>query len=356
MVRRSWISFLLACVLTAPGNPQALPFPLSVPQGYRIDLVSNQVRGARFIASAPNGDVVVALLSQGAVVALSPGAPVNTPPRIVVSGLYGPNAVVFRGADLYIASVGTVVRLKDYPNGRLENLVSDLPAGSGHLNRALALDPQGRIFVSSGSSCNVCQEQDARKATILRYEADGSRGAIFASGLRNASGLTFDDRGRLWAVVNQRHDLVPDHTDLPPEELDQIQEHGNYGWPYAYPIGDKRLPNPEFPNASVAGFLPTTLNLQAHSAPLQIAFDTDKHSFFVAYHGSWNRSPPTGYKVVSIKLVEGKAQPPQDFVTGWLTAQGRVLGRPVGVAITAAGDLLISDDTGYVFRVTKTKI
>jgi len=300
---------------------------------------------------APNGDIVVALLSRGLVAAVSPEARVNDPPRVILSGLYGPNAVVFRGDDLYVATVGTVLKMKGYPDGKVETLIDDLPAGSGHLNRSLALDSQGRIFVSSGSSCNVCREQDARKATILRYNADGTGGRIYASGLRNASGLTFDDRGRLWAVVNQRDNLVPDHTDLPPDEFDLIRDGGNYGWPFAYPVGDHRLPNPEFPGASVADYLPTTLNIQAHSAPLQITFDASSQTFFVAYHGSWNRSPPTGYKVVSIAVTDGRPQPPRDFVTGWLTPQGGVLGRPVGVAATGR-DVLISDDRGFLFRVS----
>jgi glucose/arabinose dehydrogenase len=233
-------------------------------------------------------------------------------------------------------------------------VVNDLPAGSGHLNRALAIDAQGRIFVSSGSSCNVCRESDPRKATILRYEADGTKGMIYASGLRNASGLAFDDHGQLWAVVNQRDNLVPNHTDLPPDEFNRIQQGGNYGWPFAYPVGSRRVPNPEFPDADVSAFLPTTLNLQAHSAPLQLAFDERTQTFFIAYHGSWNRSPATGYKVVTVQVVDGKPQPPQDFATGWLTPQGEVLGRPVGVALGHDGSLFISDDRGYIFRVFKT--
>ncbi len=353
MIVRLMALAFLAGVFVGPGFSQPLPLPPFRPPGYKIDLISDQVRGARFIALAPNGDVVIALLSRGQVVAVTPGNPVSTPPRGVLNGLEGPNAVVFPRQRLVCRHRGHRAPDERLPKGKVETLVDDLPGGTGHLNRSLALDGQGRIFVSSGSSSNIGRETDPRKATILSYNADGTGGKIYASGLRNASGLSFDDQGRLWAAVNQRDNLVPDHTDLPPDEFDLIQEGGNYGWPFAYPVGDKRVANPEFPGASVAGFLPTTVNIQAHSAPLQVAFDAESQTFFIAYHGSWNRSPATGYKVVTVKLVEGKAQPPQDFVTGWLTPQGQVLGRPVGVA-TAPGGLFISDDHGYIFKVSKS--
>jgi glucose/arabinose dehydrogenase len=233
-----------------------------------------------------------------------------------------------------------------------------MPRNGGHNARALALDPEGGIFISSGSDCNVCREGDVRLATILHYESDGSGGGIYASGLRNASGLAMDARGRLWAVVNQRDNLAPDHTDLPPDELDMVQEGGNYGWPTTYPIGNRRLPSPEFPSATTAGILPTSFNFQAHSAPLQAVFynavqfpDRFRGALFVAFHGSWNRQPPTGYKVVAVTFQNGNPVKVEDFMTGWLTSDRRVHGRPVGLAVSEDGSLYVSDDTGYLFRV-----
>jgi glucose/arabinose dehydrogenase len=238
-------------------------------------------------------------------------------------------------------------------------LFSNLPRNSGHNARAVAIAPDGSIFISSGSDCNVCTERDPRLATIMHYNANGTRGRVYASGLRNASGLAFDRAGRLWAVVNQRDNLRPNHTNLPPDELDLIREGGDYGWPSCYPIGNRRVPNPEFPQASCRRYLPTALNFQAHSAPLGIAFYESQQfpasyrgNLFVAFHGSWNRSPPTGYKVVAVSFSKGRPTGVRDFVTGWLTADYRVLGRPVGVAVGTDGSLYISDDTGYLFEVS----
>jgi glucose/arabinose dehydrogenase len=344
------------------GSPAVrnLPFPLSAPPGFHVDLVSSRVDGARFIAVAPNGDILVAELSRGDVVAVHPDAPPDAQPTLVARGLPRPNAVAFRGNDLYIAVWTGVVVIADYPRGigSPRVLFDDMPRNGDHNARALALDPNGEIFISSGSDCNVCREDDPRLATILHYGPDGRGSRIHASGLRNASGLAFDARGRLWAVVNQRDNLEPDHTDLPPDELDLIQQGGNYGWPTTYPIGDKRLPNPEFPGASTKAILPTTLNIQAHSAPLQAVFynasrfpDRFRGALFTAFHGSWNRNPPTGYKVVAVIFQDGAPVKVEDFLTGWLTSDFRVRGRPVGVAVAADGSLYVSDDTGYLFRV-----
>lgn len=347
--------------LISPPAAESLPFPLTVPSGFRVEVVSDQVGGARFLASAPNGDIIVSEISRGLVVAVRPGSPAGAPPRIVARGLAKPNGLAFRGSDLYIATWTGIVVIPDYPRGigSPRVLFDDLPRNGGHNARALALAADGRIFISSGSDCNVCREGDPRLATILEYSADGTGGRIYASGLRNASGLALDARGRLWAVVNQRDNLAPDHTDLPVEEVDLVQEGGNYGWPTCYPDGNRRLANPEFAGASCAGMLPTTFNLPAHTAPLQALFYEGarfparyRGALFVALHGSWNRDPPSGYKVVAVLFEGGKPAAVEDFVTGWLTSSYQVRGRPVGLAVAADGSLYVSDDTGYLFHVT----
>jgi glucose/arabinose dehydrogenase len=351
---------LAPAALRSQGLSPGMPFVLKVPAGFRIQAVSDQIEGARFLAAAPNGDIIVSEIGRGQVVAVRPGAPVGTPPIVVARGLARPNGLAFRGSDLYIATWSGVVVIPDYPHGigSPRVLFDDMPRNGDHNARALALTADGSVFISSGSDCNVCAEKDPRLATILRYSPDGREGRIYASGLRNASGLAIDQRGGLWAVVNQRDNLTPDHKDLPPDELDLVQEAGNYGWPTCYPIGSQRLPNPEFGAASCAGMIPTTFNFQAHSAPLQAVFydgtrfpQRYRGALFVAFHGSWNRQPPTGYKVVAVTFADGKPTGVEDFVSGWLTSSYRVLGRPVGLAVAADGSLYISDDTGYLFHV-----
>lgn len=356
---RACLALRLAAPLIAAAPLAALPLPLAVPPGFRIELVSSRVGPARFIAVAPNGDVVVAQMSRGRVVAVAPGAGTEAQPRLVAEGLELPNGLAFRGSDLYIATLTGVVVVSGYPSGRAGRvLFDDLPRNSGHDARALGLATDGSVYISVGSDCNVCTERDRRLATVLRYAPDGSSRGVYASGLRNASGLAFDPAGRLWAVVNQRDNLVPDHKDLPPDELDLLVEGGDYGWPSAYPSGGRRHPNPEYPGAVVDSFLPADFEFQAHSAPLQIAFNVGgsfparyRGALFVAFHGSWNREPPTGYKVVAVSFEGGRPVAVTDFVTGWLSGRG-VLGRPVGLAFGPDGSLYVSDDRGYLFRVT----
>ena len=361
------LAALLVVGLPAPAllHSQArsssnMPFALEVPKGFQIEVVSNRIAGARFLAAAPNGDIIVSEISRGQVVAVRPGSPLGTEPVVIARGLEKPNGLAFRGNDLYIATWSGIVVIPGYPGGTGSSrvLFDDMPRNGDHNARSLALAADGSIYISSGSDCNVCAENDPRLATILRYSPDGRGGRIYASGLRNASGLAIDHEGRLWAVVNQRDNLTPDHTDLPPDELDLIKEGGNYGWPTCYPIGSLWLPNPEFGSASCAGMLPTTLNIQAHSAPLQAVFyeatqfpQRFRGALFVAFHGSWNRQPPTGYKVVAVTFTDGRLTGIEDFVTGWLTNTDRVLGRPVGVAVAPDGSLYISDDTGFLFHV-----
>ncbi len=367
--------FSLAGLTAVAAQPQAsaqpgaadgaMPFELTTLPGFEISLVSSRIGGARFLAAAPNGDIVVSQMRAGRVIAVRPGSAPDAEPELIAEGLSLPNGLTFHDDDLYIATWTGVTVVHNYSSKaerRTSTLISDMPRNRGHIARAIAVAADGTVFISSGSSCNVCNESDPRLATILRYDADGRSGRIYASGLRNASGLAIDRSGQLWAVVNQRDNLTPSHTDLPPDELDKIVDGGDYGWPSCYPVGDRRVANPEYPGASCSRYLPTALNFQAHSAPLGVSFYEGtqfpadyRGTLFVAFHGSWNRNPPTGYKVVAVRFEKGRPVGAQDFVTGWLTADYRVLGRPVGVAVGTDGSLYISDDTGYLFVVRATR-
>ncbi|MBC5806117.1 MAG: PQQ-dependent sugar dehydrogenase [Candidatus Eremiobacter antarcticus] len=334
---------------------------LEAPAGFHVYYLSQMVPGARFMAFAPNGDLLVSEPSAGDIVVIPHGSSPEAQPRTFATGLSLPHGLAFFNGKLYVATWSGVVRY-DYPSNRATTLFANMPQGGDHNMRALAIGGDGAIYVSSGSDCNVCDESDSRFATVLRYGVGDRNGSIFAKGLRNASGLAFDANGRLWAVVNQRDNIgTTQVTDnLPPDELDLVQSGDDMGWPRCYPDHDHaaRSPNPEYANASCAATAPAALNFQAHSAPLGVAFyyanqfpASYKGGAFVAFHGSWNRSTRTGDKVVFVRFSGGRPISYQDFVTGWLRSSGYE-GRPVGVAVAPDGSIAVSDDRrGYIYRI-----
>jgi glucose/arabinose dehydrogenase len=214
------------------------------------------------------------------------------------------------------------------------------------------------MVLSIGSTCNVCQEEDPRRAAIVVYDGPGGTGeGIFAKGLRNAVGLALHPgTGDLWATNNGR-DLMGD--DIPPETVYIVREGGDYGWPRCH-SGD--VPDPEYGGPGACDdVVQPVVQMQAHSAPLGLVFYTgsafppDYHGdLFIAFHGSWNRSVPTGYKVVRLPLDEGlPSGPVEDFATGWLDQDTYLAsGRPVGLAVGPDGALYVSDDKGgFIYRI-----
>ncbi|MFZ0480560.1 MAG: PQQ-dependent sugar dehydrogenase, partial [Terriglobales bacterium] len=247
--------------------------------------------------------------------------------------------------------------------------LADLPTGGGHSTRSL-LFHGGKMYISAGSSCNVCIEKDPRRASVMEFNPDGTSQKIFAKGLRNAVGLAVNPKtDTVWVTVNGR-DWLGD--DLPPETIYDLGQGGvDGGWPYCY--GDRvfdsefaKSADPKLGPDRCKNVIEPKVQMQAHSAPLGLAFYENtmfppeyRNNIFVAFHGSWNRSVPTGYKVVRVKL-DDKSQPvggAQDFITGWLapgeTKKGHWMGRPVGIAFAADGSMYLSDDAGgVIYRVT----
>jgi glucose/arabinose dehydrogenase len=215
------------------------------------------------------------------------------------------------------------------------------------------------MVLSVGSSCNVCEEEDPRRATVLVYDGpDGEGERVFASGLRNAVGLAVHpETGELWATNNGR-DLLGD--DIPPDTIHILLEGADYGWPSCH-AGE--VIDPDYGHSEVCNeVIKPAVQLQAHSAPLGLVFYTAdafpagyQGDLFVAFHGSWNRSQPTGYKVVRIPVHDGEASGPvEDFATGWLDDDtSNAAGRPVGLAIGPDGALYVSDDKGgFIYRIS----
>jgi glucose/arabinose dehydrogenase len=333
---------------------------INLPPGFEVQTFASELDTPRHMAVSPAGDLFVANMRGGQVFVFpDKDGDGKADQRITFAeGLRGPHSIAFFEGAIYIAVRDGVVRYVD-KDGDLKGedkkvLISDLPVG-GHSTKTVSFGPDKKMYVSVGSTCNICEEKDPRRATILQYNLDGTGEKIFAKGLRNSVGLTWHPQtNELWAADNGR-DWLGD--DLPPEEINIIKEGKHYGWPYCY---GQQQPNPEFKDRTdfCKETLPPTVPLQAHSAPLGLTFYTGKQfpeeyqgNLFVAFHGSWNRSIPTGYKVIRVKLVEGQPEKIEDFATGWLV-EGDVWGRPVDVVVGKDGALYVSDDKkGVIYRI-----
>jgi len=277
--------------------------------------------------------------------------------KTVISGLKNrPHGITFYNGYMYIAGEDKVTKYK-YQNdgnvGKAEHVVN-LPSGNTHVSRTIGFN-SGKMYVSVGSSCNVCKEPRRENAAILEFNSDGSNKKIFAEGLRNAVGFIFHPVTReIWATENGRDWLG---NDLPPEEINIVKEGKHYGWPYCY---GKKIVDPEFNDANFCTKTePSLWDMQAHSAPLGLRFIEGPQfrewegDLIVAYHGSWNRKVPTGYKVVRLDVEGNTIVGEEDFITGWLQG-GSKKGRPVDAIFDSQGALYISDDKlGVIYRVTK---
>jgi glucose/arabinose dehydrogenase len=303
------------------------------PAGFVVELFAAGLAEPRQIRLAPDGAVFVAESGAGRITVFR-----GEKRAVFADGLDHPFGIAFRGGDVYVAETGAVTRFRGAKRERL----FDLPTG-GHWTRDLAFSADGKkLFVSVGSRSNVSDEGEKRRANILVWQ-DG-RLKVHASGLRNPVGLAIEPKtGRLWTSCNERDRLG---DDLPPDFLTHVEEGAFYGWPWFY-IGDHQDPRHEGKHAELRGkvTVPDVL-LPAHSAPLGIAFWNGR--LYAALHGSWNRSKRTGYKVVRV----GKDGRSEDFLTGFARRDGKVWGRPVGVAAAADGSLLVTEDAaGTIWRV-----
>ena len=361
------------------GRPEgAMP---RVPAGFKVEEYVSGLNNCRYIQTAPNGDVFVVESGPERVKILRPN-PNGGKPEIFtfVTGLSKPFGLTFYPVGpnpqyVVIGNTESVVRIP-YRNGdtqargQAETIVNDIPGGGrlrggGHWTRDVRFSPDGkRLFVSVGSVSNAHErdtDPDTRRADILEYTADGKNEKIYAAGIRNAVGLAIHPTtGQLWCSVNER-DGLGDH--LVPDYITHVEEGGFYGWPWYYMGGteDARAKG-EHPDLKNKVITPDVI-LQSHSASLQMAFYTGK-SFpkeyaldaFASEHGSWNRARRTGYKVIRVPMKNGKATGEyEDFLTGFVTPEGNVWGRPVGVAVAKDGALLVTDDaSGTVWRISYT--
>jgi glucose/arabinose dehydrogenase len=283
--------------------------------------------------------------------------------------LHSPFGVALVGNDLYVANTDAIVRYPYNPGDTKitapGTTLTPLPGGpiDHHWTKSLVASPDGSLlYVGVGSNSNITEngiEAEKDRAAIWEVDRATGRWRIFASGLRNPNGLTFEPQSHaLWTVVNERDEIGPN---LVPDYLTSVKEGAFYGWPYSY-YGQNVDPRvqPQRPDL-VAKAIAPDYALSSHVAPLGLAFDTGtslpasyQGGAFVGEHGSWNRPQLNGYKVIFVPFANGRPNgPAQDVVTGFLNADEKSRGRPVGLAIDKSGNLLIADDVGNtVWRVS----
>lgn len=360
-----------------PGvfRPELRPFSealfdtLEVKSGFTLNVYARDLGHARMLGV--HGDhVYLTRPMQGDVLrfvdADTNGAAEST--ATVASGLTNVHGIAFSGSSVFLATDKRVLKGTVNASGDFEGLadiITDLPDGGQHPYRTLGIGPDSLLYISVGSSCDACAETNPEHATILRTALDGSARTVFARGLRNTIGFDWHPgTNELWGMD---HGSDFRGNDLPPEELNRIEAAANYGWPYCF--ADRQIdPIIDDPPGMTKALyctstMPSVLEFQAHGAPIGMVF-YDGAAFpaeyegdaFVALHGSWNRVPPTGYKVIRVVFNGGEPILAEDFVSGFLIEDGNAqFGRPAGIAVAPDGSLLFTDDdNGMVYRVSPT--
>jgi glucose/arabinose dehydrogenase len=371
----------------ANANPQ-------VPPGFKVELFAQGLSGPRIIRLAPNGDIFVVETRAGRirVFRAADGAATPETEETYASGLNRPFGIAFfPNGDhpqwLYVANTDSVVRFPYRPgdlkaSARPETVVASLPPGYGHSTRDIVFTPDNaQMLVSVGSASNDAEGMgsppgglekwiaqhppgaawgdETDRAAVLSFDPDGRNKKLFATGIRNCVGLAVQPRnGAIWCSTNERDGLG---DDLVPDYVTRVREGAFYGWPWFY-VGGNEDPQHAGQRRDLKDkvTVPDVL-IQPHSASLGLTFYEGSNfpadyrgDAFAAEHGSWNRSKRTGYKVIRIRLRDGVPTGEyQDFVTGFVTNDTQVWGRPVGVAVARDGALLVSEDgNGTIWRVS----
>ncbi len=354
-----------------PLPPHQMAKKIALPRGFEVNVFAKDLINPRMIAVADNGDVYVTRRDVGDVIRLVDANNDGVAEQqMVVANRPGMHGIAIDGDTVYLVTVNELYSTRIQADGSfapLALILDDLPDGGQHPNRTLAVGPDGKLYISVGSTCNACDETNPEAATMLQMNPDGTSRKIFASGLRNTIGFDFEpetgelfgmDHGIDWLGDNEQH-----------EELNHLVKGKQYGWPYVY--DDSKFNPQDEPPANITHQEWAARSIEPlgfytpHAAPMQMMFYTGtqfpeeyRGDAFIAMRGSWNRKPPSGYEVVRIQFSGGKPVKFEPFMQGFLTRQGKGWahhGRLAGLAQAKDGALLVSDDTnGVIYRVAYT--
>lgn len=358
--------------VSRPGQVEATEermASLRVAPGLQIKPFARDLEGARMLAVTSDGTVLLTRYTKGDVVALrDEDGDGRAESREVVAAVKDVHGITVRGNEIFLSTVRDVLRGEVFARGTLSALrviIDDLPPGGQHPKRTLGIGPDGLLYVSVGSSCNACVEDNADFASMLRYQRDGTARERFATGLRNTIGFAWHpDSGALFGM-----DHGSDHRgdETPPEELNHLTQGGFYGWPWAYGAQqvDEEMgepPGPETAQTLAAKSIPMLLGYTPHAAPIGMVFleralgAYRRGDAVVAFRGSWNRERPSGYEVAAIRFEAGRPTQFAPLVRGFLAPDGsHQFGRPTGLVQLKDGSLLFADEVnGVIYRVSET--
>jgi glucose/arabinose dehydrogenase len=336
---------------------------LQLPEGFSISIYADNLPNARTLALSDSGVVYVGTRKQGSVYAVKDtnGDGFADKRYVIATNLYMPNGVAFNDGNLYVAETNKIIRfthiehhLDSPPNPVV--IFDKLPSDQHHGWKYLRIGKDNRLYTAVGAPCNICLPEKDIYSSLVRLNLDGSGFNIIARGIRNSVGFDWHPITKQLFFTDNGRDHMGD--DIPPDELNKWTEKGqHFGYPFCH-AGD--IPDPELSgNNKCQKFIAPEWKFKAHMAPLGLRFYTGqqfpkeyKNQLFVAQHGSWNRSEPHGYRIALVKFEKGKPVSEQVFISGWLTKDEKVLGRPTDILQMPDGSLLIADDTlGVIYRV-----
>ncbi len=358
-------ALLTLVYLAADSRQTTLLDQIKLPPGFEISLYAENLKDARSLALGKN-TLFVSTRTVGKVYAIPNAVSANERRQIITLArdLNMPNGVAFHDGALYVAEVNRILRYPDI-EARLDNppapqvLYDQLPNDQSHGWKFIRFGPDGKLYVPVGAPCNICAPDPARYAAIFRMNADGSAFEQFARGIRNTVGFDWHPQTKeLWFTDNGR-DWLGD--DIPPDELNRAPKKGlDFGYPYCH---GTNIADPEYgKKRPCSASTPPVLALGPHVAALGMRFYTGtqfpekyRNGIFIAEHGSWNRSTPSGYRVMFVRLEDNRPVSYEVFAEGWLRGR-RAWGRPVDIQLMPDGSLLVSDDqAGAIYRIRYTK-